>query len=138
MSDLLALSYCIFRQLLMLPTYKLPIVAVWIKIKSQGPLKVKRRSFGQHLKIFNNEGWSNKNIRVYLHMVYSFTSSECYFIIFNWNESILQFKRLSNNTNVVFLKPVPIFGVWILLLQGGFSWKYVWIPFNTGRLSTFV
>ena len=51
------------------------------------------------------------NIRVYLHIVYSSTSSEFYLTIFNLNECILQFKRLSNNMNVVFLKLFPISGV---------------------------
>ena len=48
-------------------------------------------------------------------MVYSYTSSESYFIIFRLNKCLLQFKRLSNNMNVVFYKPVPMCKVYALL-----------------------
>ena len=35
-------------------------------------------------------------------MVYIYTLSKLYFVIFRLNECILQFKRLSNNMNAVF------------------------------------
>ena len=41
-------------------------------------------------------------------MVYIYTLSKLYFVIFRLNECILQFKRLSNNMNAVFDIPAQI------------------------------
>ena len=52
------------------------------------------------------------NISTIVHFT-NIYASKCKFI-----QCILQFKRLSNNMNVVFIKPVPISGVSTKLLQG--------------------
>ena len=48
-------------------------------------------------------------------MMYIYTSSQFYFISFRLNKCVLQLKRLSNNMNVVFDKPAPIFRVYTTL-----------------------
>ena len=77
------------------------------------------------VQILNKERWPNIYIGVRLHMAYSKALSEFWFIIFKFIERILQFKRLSNNLNVVFLKPVTTSG-FALLLQGEdkANWNY--------------